>query len=33
LFGQEPAKALPEDPQFKTIVLEETARLKSQDNP
>jgi len=31
LFGQEPAKPLPEDPQFKTIVLEETARLKSQD--
>ncbi len=28
LFGQEPAKPLPEDPQFKTIVLEETARLK-----
>jgi serine/threonine-protein kinase len=31
LFGQEPPKALPVDPQFKTIVLEETARLK--DHP
>jgi serine/threonine-protein kinase len=30
LFGQEVPKALPEDPQFKTLVLEETARLKSQ---
>ena len=30
LFGQEPPKALPADPQFKTIVLEETARLKDQ---
>ena len=31
LFGQEPVKALPEDPQFKTIVLEETARLRQKD--
>ena len=31
LFGQEAPKALPEDPQFKTIVLEETARLKEHD--
>jgi serine/threonine-protein kinase len=29
LFGQEAPKELPEDPQFKTLVLEETARLKS----
>jgi serine/threonine-protein kinase len=28
LFGQEAPKPLPADPQFKTIVLEETARLK-----
>ena len=28
LFGQEPPKALPVDPHFKTIVLEESARLK-----
>ena len=31
LFGQEPPKALPVDPQFKTIVLEETARLKDRN--
>ena len=30
LFGQESPKELPDDPQFKTLVLEETARLKSQ---
>ena len=29
LFGQEAPKALPDDPQFKTIVLEDTARLKT----
>src|SRR5579871_6688655 len=28
LFGQEPVKETTPDPQFKTIVLEETARLK-----
>jgi serine/threonine-protein kinase len=31
LFGQEAPKALPADPQFKTIVLEETARLNKQE--
>ena len=30
IFGQEPAKPVPDDPQFKTIVLEETARVKSR---
>jgi len=30
LFGQEAPKVVPDDPQFKTIVLEETARLKSK---
>ena len=29
LFGQEAPKPVPNDPQFKTIVLDETARLKS----
>ena len=32
LFGQEAPKAMPEDPQFKTIVLEETARIKSSNS-
>jgi eukaryotic-like serine/threonine-protein kinase len=31
LFGQEAPKTLPDDPQFKTIVLEETARLKESN--
>jgi serine/threonine-protein kinase len=31
LFGQESPKPLPPDPQFKTIVLEEPARLKEQN--
>ncbi len=31
LFGQEVPKAFPDDPQFKTVVLEETARLKQSD--
>ena len=31
LFGQERPKALPADPQFHTIVLEETARLKEHN--
>ena len=31
LFGQEAPKAIPDDPQFKTIVLEETARLKESN--
>jgi serine/threonine-protein kinase len=30
LFGQEVPKPLPADPQFKTILLEETARLNKQ---
>ncbi len=30
LFGQETPKALPDDPQFKTLVMEETARFKAQ---
>jgi serine/threonine-protein kinase len=30
LFGQDLPKEVPEDPQFKTIVLEETARLKEK---
>jgi hypothetical protein len=29
LFGQEAPKALPDDPQFKTIVLEDTARVRT----
>ena len=28
LFGQEPVKPAPDHPHFKTIVLEESARLK-----
>jgi len=31
LFGQETPKELPQDPQFKTLVLEETARFKTQN--
>ena len=31
LFGQEAPKPLPDDAQFKTIVLEETARLKESN--
>ena len=30
LFGQEAPKSLPEEPEFKTIVLEETARIRSR---
>ena len=30
LFGQEAPKPMPDDPQFKTIVLEETARVRSR---
>ena len=30
LFGQEAPKALPDDPDFKTVVLEETARIRSR---
>ena len=30
LFGQEAPKELPDDPQFKTIVLEETARIRQR---
>ena len=30
LFGQEAPKPLPDNPEFKTIVLEETARVRSQ---
>jgi serine/threonine-protein kinase len=32
LFGQETPKPLPDDPEFKTIVLEETARIHSRKN-
>ena len=32
LFGQEAPKTLPDNPEFKTIVLEETARIRSRKN-
>ena len=32
LFGQETPRTLPDEPEFKTIVLEETARIRSRKN-